>query len=51
MIQFKSLNPVQSFQRDILLVTTESLGASGTILIDLTMKPSGGFKLVDPGNW
>ena len=48
MIQFKYLNPVQSFQGDSLVVTTESLGAPGTLLIDLTMKPSSGFKSVIP---
>ena len=49
MIHFKSLNPVQSFQRDSLLVTTESLGVPGTLLIDLSIKPPSGFKSVNPG--
>ena len=49
MIQFKSLNPVQSFQGDSLVVTTESLGVPGTLLIDLTIKPPSGFKSVNPG--
>ena len=39
---------VQSFQGDSLLLTTESLGVPGTLLIDLTMKPASGFKSVNP---
>ena len=42
-IQFKSPNPVGSFQGDSLLLTTESLGVPGTLLISLSMKPSSGF--------
>ena len=34
---------VQSFQGDSLLLTTESLGVPGTLLIDLTMKLPSGF--------
>ena len=48
MIQFKFLNPVQSFQGDSLLVTTEALGVPGTLWIDLTMKLFSGFKSVNP---
>ena len=44
MIQFKSLNPVQSFQGESLLVTSESLHFYGTLLIDLIMKLATGFK-------
>ena len=44
MIQFKSLNPVQSFQGESLLITIESLEFYGTLLIDLIMKPPIGFK-------
>ena len=40
---------VQSFQGDSLLLTTESLGVPGTLLINLTMKTPSGFKLVNPG--
>ena len=32
-----------------LLLTTESLGVPGTLLIDLTMKPPSGFESVNPG--
>ena len=35
--------------RDSLLITTESLGVPGTLLINLTMKTPSGFKLVNPG--
>ena len=48
-IQFKSLNPAQSFQGDSLLLITESLGIPGTLLIKLTMKTPSGFKSVNPG--
>ena len=48
-IQFKSLNPVQSFQGDNLLITTEAVGVPGTLLIDLTMKPPIGFNSVNLG--
>ena len=48
-ILFKSLNPVQPFQGDSLLLTTESLGGSGTLLINITMKTPRGFKSVNPG--
>ena len=48
-IHLKSLNPVQSFHRDRLLLTTESLGFPGTLLIKLTMKTPSGFKSVNPG--
>ena len=47
-IQFKSPNPVGSFQGDSLLLTTESLGVPGIILINLTMKASSGFKWINP---
>ena len=40
---------VQSCQGDSLLLTTQSLGVPGTILIDLTTKPPDGFKSVNPG--
>ena len=43
-IQFKSLNPVQSFQRHSLLLTTESLGVPVTLLINLNMKTPSAFK-------
>ena len=33
-----------SFQGDSLLLTTESLGVPGTLLINLTMKTPSGFK-------
>ena len=36
-IQFTLLNPVQSFQGDSLLLTSESLGVPRTLLIDLAM--------------
>ena len=49
MIQFKYLNPVQTFQGNSLLVTTVSLGVPGTLFIDLTMKLPSGFKSVNPG--
>ena len=48
-IQFKSLNPVQSFQGDSLLLTTESLGVLVTLLINLAMETRSGFKWVNPG--
>ena len=48
-IQCKSLNPVQSFQGDSLLLTTESLEAPGTLLINLTMKTICDFKSVNLG--
>ena len=48
-IQLKSLNPVQSFHRDSLLLITESQGVPGTHLIKLTMKKTTGFKSVNPG--
>ena len=48
-IQFKSLNPVQSFQGDSVPLPTESLGVPGTLLINLTMKTPSGFKSVNPG--
>ena len=35
--------------RDSLLITTESLGVPGTLLINLTMKTPSGFKWVNPG--
>ena len=35
--------------RDSLLITTESLGVPGTLLINLTMKTPSGFKLGNPG--
>ena len=38
-----------SFQGDSLLLTTESLGVPGTLLIKLTMKTPSGFKSVNPG--
>ena len=47
-IEFKCLNPVQSFQGDTLVLATKSLGLSGTLLIDLTMKPTSGFELANP---
>ena len=34
---------VQSFQRDIIPLTTESLGDTSALLIDLTFKPNSGF--------
>ena len=40
---------VQSFQGDSLLLTTESLGVPGTLLIDLTMKTPSCCKWVNPG--
>ena len=36
--------PVRSFQEDSLLLTTKPVGVLGTLLIDLTMKPSRGFE-------
>ena len=48
-IQFKSLNPEQSFQGDTLLLTIKSLGVPDTLLINLTMKTPTGFKLVNSG--
>ena len=48
-IQFKLPNPVQSFQGDSLLLTTEFLGVAGALLINLTMKKPSGFKWVNPG--
>ena len=48
-IQFKSLNLVQSFQGDSLLLTTGSLQVPGTLLINLTTKTPSGFKSVNPG--
>ena len=47
-IEFKCLNPVEAFQRDSLLLTTKSLEAPGTLLIDLTFKPSSGFEQANP---
>ena len=44
LIEFKCLNPVQSFQKDSLLSTTESLGVPGTLLIDQTMRLPIGFE-------
>ena len=49
MVQFKSVNAVESFHRDSLLLTTESLGVPGTLLINLTMKTPTGFKSGDTG--
>ena len=34
---------VKSFQGDSLLLTTKYLGVPGTLLTDLTMKPTTGF--------
>ena len=49
MVQFKSVNATESFQGDSLLLTTESLGVPGTLLINLTMKTPTGFKSVNSG--
>ena len=49
MVQFKSVNATESFQGDSLLLTTESLGVPGTLLINLTMKTPTGFKSGDTG--
>ena len=48
-IEFKCLNPVQSFQGGSLLLTTTHLGVPGTLFIDLTMKPPSGVKPANPG--
>ena len=45
---FKCLNSVQSFPGDSLLLTTKSPGVSGTLLIDLTMKPRSRFEPPNP---
>ena len=47
--EFKCVNPVQLLQGDSLLLTTKSLGIPGTLLIDLTMKPSSDLELANPG--
>ena len=44
----KCLSYVQSFPGDSLLLTTESPGFLGTLLIDLTMKPLSGFEPPNP---
>ena len=41
--------PSTAFQRDSLLLIIESVGVPDTLLIDLTIKPPSGFKLVNPG--
>ena len=38
------LNPVQSFQGGSSLLTNKFLGLPGKLLIDLAMKPPGGFE-------
>ena len=48
-IEFKCLNPVAPFQGLSLLLITMSLGVTGTLLIDLTLKLSSGFKTTNPG--
>ena len=48
-IEFKCLNLVQPFQGDSLLLTSKSLGISGTLLIDLTMKPPSVFEPANHG--
>ena len=45
-IEFKCLNPVAPFQGLSLLLITMSLG---TLLIDLTLTLSSGFKTTNPG--
>ena len=47
--ELKCSHPVQSFQGYSLLLTIESLGVPGTLLIDVTMKPAFGFESANPG--
>ena len=51
-IEFKYLNSVEPFQGDSLLLTSKPLRVSGTLLIDLamkpTMKPRSGFEPAKP---
>ena len=48
-IEFKCRNPVQSFQGDILVLITESLGNPSTLLYDLTIKQLSGFESANLG--
>ena len=41
--------PVEPFQGHCLLLTSNSLGVPGALLIDLSVKPPSGFETANPG--